>query len=394
MSDEQSDSMPLVSASIITYNRKDMVTAAIDSVLAQDYPNMEVIVCDDGSSDGTGEVIKERYGDRVTYIYQENQGPVAARNTTIRAAQGEFIALQDDDDIWMPEKIGLQVAAMEASPEAGLCYGKCVIATPEDEITDEVFALSDQGRSGDCFGLFLQKNVIMEPAVMLRSSTLDEVGHFDPELRGGKDTDLFLRMTLDHPAAYVPEPILAVREHGGRRTKNATSRRRALHARSLTMAKLLRTLPPEREEFRPTLARRLVWARIDTLRLAPEEMSWEDLTAALVEVYRDTGHVPAPHELAQGTISTLSEWGRAHPDEIRDRLDEASLVKLPAKLAVCVEGGRAAPRAARLYTALGLDHLKRRQLGGTSWIWHGLWRNCGASIGQSWWAATRWMRAD
>ncbi len=394
MSDEQSDSMPLVSASIITYNRKDMVTAAIDSALAQDYPNMEVVICDDGSSDGTGEVIKERYGDRVTYIYQENQGPVAARNTTLQHTSGKYIALNSDDDVWLPEKISRQVAAMEAYPEAGLCYGKCLLMTPEGEITDQAYALSDKGRSGDCFGLFLQKNVIMEPAVMLRSSTLDEVGHFDPELRGGKDTDMFLRVTLNYPAAYVPEAVLAVREHSGRRTKNPTGRKRALHARALTMAKLLRTLPPEREEFRPTLARRLVWARLDTLRLVPEELSWDDLVGELRSVWQDVAWEPAAHELAQGTISTLGDWGRAHPDEAGERLSEEGLVKLIEKLAVCVEGGRPAPRAARLYTALGLDRLKRRQLGGTSWIWHGLWRNCGASIGQSWWAATRWMRAD
>jgi hypothetical protein len=205
---------------------------------------------------------------------------------------------------------------------------------------------------------------------------------------------MFLRITLNYPAAYVPEPVLAVREHGGRRTKNPTGRQRALHARAKTMAKLLEMLPPEREEFRPTLARRLVWARLDTLRLVPEEMSWEDLISELQETWRDVAWEPAAHELAQGTISTLSEWGRAHPDEAEERLSEEGLVKFTEKLAVCVEGGRPSPRAARLYTALGLDHLKRRQLGGTSWLWRGLWRNCGASIGQSWWGATRWMRAD
>lgn len=394
MPDDRSESMPLVSASIITYNRKDMVTAAIDSVLAQDYPNMEVIVCDDGSTDGTGEVIKERYGDKVTYIRQENQGPVAARNTTLEHTSGKYIALNSDDDIWLPEKISRQVAAMEAYPEAGLCYGKCVIATPEGAITDETFALSDQGRSGDCFGLFLQKNVIMEPAVMLRSSTLDDVGRFDPELRGGKDTDMFLRVTLNYPAAYIPEPILAVREHDGRRTKNATGRQRALHARALTMAKLLVMLPPEREEFRPTLARRLVWARLDTLRLVPEEMSWDELVAGLREVWQDVAWEPAAHELAQGTISTLGDWGRAHPDEVGERLSEEGLVKLIEKLAVCVEGGRPAPRAARLYTAVGLDRINRRQPGGASWLWQGLWRNFGASVGQSWWAVTHRKRAD
>ena len=81
---------PLVTVTVTTYNRAGMVTEALDSVLGQTYQNFEVIVVDDGSNDDTGRVIKERYGDRLTYIYQENQGPAGARNASIGAARGQY----------------------------------------------------------------------------------------------------------------------------------------------------------------------------------------------------------------------------------------------------------------------------------------------------------------
>jgi glycosyltransferase involved in cell wall biosynthesis len=394
MTPQAAGDSPLVSAVVATYNRVDLVAQTLDSILAQSYPNLEVIVVDDGSTDGTGEMIPERYGDRVRYFHQDNAGPSAARNRGIEQARGEYIAFLDDDDLWLPTKIEQQVAALERAPDCAVCYTRCGVLTSDGRQTEEIYAVSDEGRSGDVFSLVLRRTAMLLPTVLVRRAALDEVGVFDPALAIGEDTDLFLRLTLRYPAVHLRETLALVREHEGRKTRDDKRRGRHLRARVYIMAKLLDVVPRDREHLLPMIARRLVRARLDVARLGPAERSWDDLVKQLQEVWRDVAWAPATHELAQGTITMLDEWGRAHPDEAGDRLSEEGLVKLTEKLAVCVEGGRSGPRAARLYTALGLDRLKRRQLGGTSWLWRGLWRNFGASVGQSCWAATRWMRAD
>ncbi len=394
MTPRTADDSPLVSAVVATYNRADLVAQTLDSILAQSYSNLEVIVVDDGSTDGTGEMIRERYGDRVRYFRQDNAGPSAARNWGIEQARGEYIAFLDDDDLWLPTKIERQVAALQRAPDCVVCYARCEVLGDDGAGTGEVFAVSDEGRSGDVFTLVLRRTAMLLPTVLVRRAALDEVGLFDPALPIGEDTDLFLRLTLDYPAVYLRETLALVREHEGRKTRDDMRRGRHLRARVYNMAKLLDVVPPNREHLLPMIARRLVKARLDMVRLGLAEHAWEDLVKQLQEVWRDVAWVPASHELAQWTAKLVSDWGRAHPDEAGERLSEEGLVKLIEKLAACVEGGRPGPRAARLYTALGLDHLKRRQLAGTSWLWRGLWRNCGASIGQSWWGATRWMRTN
>jgi len=383
MTQEGAD-LPLVSVSITAYNRADMVIEAIDSVIAQDYPNFEVIICDDGSTDGTGDVIWQRYGDRVTYFWQENQGSVAARNATLQKARGDYVAFMSDDDLWLPDKLSRQVVAMEANPDAGLCYGRCLVVTAEGEHTDRTHELSDQGQSGDVFGLFLDKNVIMEPVTMVRRSVLDEVGHFDPELRGGKDTDLFLRIALRYPAVYIPEPLMLVRVHAGRRTKNATGRERALRARAKTMAKLLGMLPRKRERFRPRLARLLVGARLEIIGLTLEGLSWEELGQELVALHEEPGAAGAEQQLAQGTASLVRRWGRAHPEQA-GRLRGESLRELAEALSSPPQAP--AGREARLSAAMGLNSLRMGKMGeGIGWLARGAARNLPATIGQCGWA--------
>ena len=114
--------MPRVSVIIPTYNRLDYVQEAIDSVLAQTYTDYELIVVDDGSTDGTGDTLKARYGDRIRYLWQENQGWPAARNHGVSIAQGEYIAQLDSDDLWLPEKLVRQVPVLDACPEAVLVF--------------------------------------------------------------------------------------------------------------------------------------------------------------------------------------------------------------------------------------------------------------------------------
>src|SRR5687768_4540645 len=109
-----------VSAIIPTYNRRDLVIRAIESVLAQTRSVDEIVVIDDGSTDGTAEVLRARYGDRVRYVFQSNAGVSAARNHGMSIAQGRYFALLDSDDEWLPEKTARQIEWMQAHPDFGM----------------------------------------------------------------------------------------------------------------------------------------------------------------------------------------------------------------------------------------------------------------------------------
>jgi glycosyltransferase involved in cell wall biosynthesis len=126
----------LVSVLIPTYNRAYIVCRAIESVLAQTYPDIEVIVVDDGSTDDTRERIA-RFGDAVRYIYQQNAGLAAARNTGLAAARGEFIALQDSDDLWLPWKLEAQMAVMAVDSNIALSWTDLTAVNPAGQIVRE-----------------------------------------------------------------------------------------------------------------------------------------------------------------------------------------------------------------------------------------------------------------
>src|SRR3546814_12849880 len=110
---------PETAVIIPTWNRRDLSARGIDSVLAQTRPVGEIIVVDDGSSDGTGEYLADRYGERIVYVRQDNAGVSAARNRGLALARGRYLALLDSDDEWSPEKTPRQVGSLAAHPALG-----------------------------------------------------------------------------------------------------------------------------------------------------------------------------------------------------------------------------------------------------------------------------------
>lgn len=126
----------LVSVIIPTYNRGYFISKTIDSVLAQTYRPIEIIVVDDGSNDDTREVVG-KYGSQVRYIHQENAGLASARNTGLAAARGEYIAFQDSDDIWLPWKLQAQVALMRQVPNLALAWTDMTAVDPDGEMVRE-----------------------------------------------------------------------------------------------------------------------------------------------------------------------------------------------------------------------------------------------------------------
>ncbi|MEW5723183.1 MAG: glycosyltransferase [Thermodesulfobacteriota bacterium] len=195
---------PLVSVIIPVYNRAGLVGRAVDSVLGQTWPNFELIVVDDGSTDRTPEVLAG-YGDRLTLLRQPHSGVSAARNRGLAAAQGDLIAFLDSDDYWDKEKIEAQVRFFQEHPEAIVCQ------------TEEVWVRRGRrvnpGRrhrkpSGEAFFSSLELCLISPSAVMMKRELFDQVGLFDEDLPAAEDYDLWLRVTARHPVWLIERPLV------------------------------------------------------------------------------------------------------------------------------------------------------------------------------------------
>ena len=196
-----------VSVVLPTYNRGWTLKQAVDSVLDQDYGNIELIVVDDGSTDDTPQLLSA-FGDRLRIIRQANQGVSAARNAGIRAATGELIALLDSDDTWLPGKVTAQVAFFSANPSALICQ------------TEEIWIRNGmrvnpgkrhRKEAGMIFEKSLALCLVSPSAVMMRKSLLDEVGLFDESLPACEDYDLWLRIGWKHPIHLIGQQLIVKR---------------------------------------------------------------------------------------------------------------------------------------------------------------------------------------
>ncbi|MBL3619114.1 MAG: glycosyltransferase family 2 protein [gamma proteobacterium endosymbiont of Lamellibrachia anaximandri] len=198
-----------ISVIIPTYNRVDTLPRALDSVLSQHLAPDEVIVVDDGSTDETAELISRRYP-QCRYLHQPNQGVSSARNLGIREAQGEWIALLDSDDAWLPQKLQLQSEALKAEPGHLICH------TEEIWIRNgvRVNAMHKHAKSGGfIFDRCLPLCAISPSSVILHRSLFDSVGLFDERLPACEDYDLWLRICATEPVLFLSEPLIT--KYGG-----------------------------------------------------------------------------------------------------------------------------------------------------------------------------------
>jgi glycosyltransferase involved in cell wall biosynthesis len=213
-------SQELVSVIIPTHNYGDYVADAVKSVLAQTYQTHEIIVVDDGSTDHTREAL-EPYLKQITYIFQNKQGASAARNTGIRRSQGHYIAFLDADDIWLPHKLDCQVRFLREHESVGLVFGqvKNWKNSATDTIPEEVtpaYAMIRTDRElivRDAFKLLLDTCYILTSTVLMRRKCVEKVGLFDESLGAVEDRDLWLRIAMTFPIAYMEQVIVRKRGH-------------------------------------------------------------------------------------------------------------------------------------------------------------------------------------
>jgi len=217
-----------ISAIIPAYNSQDFILDAIQSIQNQTHPVDEIIVIDDGSTDSTQQIIQSQTSN-IKYIHQENQGPSAARNTGIKAAQGNWIAFLDADDQWMPDKIEKQLLALKHSPELHLLAGDMQeIGINHELITQSVLAkhkLLQEFQEinslpiKNALAKLVNKNFIPTGTVLANRSTLIEAGMFNTAIRFGEDLELWAKIATKHPITCLPEVLMLRRLHG----QNATS---------------------------------------------------------------------------------------------------------------------------------------------------------------------------
>ena len=222
--------METVSVIIPTYNRAELISQAIDSVLAQTVPAHEIIVADDGSTDDTAAVVAA-YGDRVRYLALPHRGqPAATRNAGIRAATGVLLAFLDSDDLFLPDKLARQIAALAQTPAAGVVYsnGLYFRTTPAEPVGRVLDGLPTP--SGWVFGELLTGNFLAPPAVLVRRRALDAAGLFEesPGFFAVEDFDLWLRLAAQTPFVYAPGDVAAIRRHEGGISRNTANLRRGV----------------------------------------------------------------------------------------------------------------------------------------------------------------------
>jgi len=199
---------PLVSVIIPTFNRSSMVVEAVESVLAQSYAELEVIVVDDGSTDDTRERLRS-YGQRLILVVNEkNRGVSAARNRGIRQSRGEFVALLDSDDLWRPGKIQRQLDFFSAHPRAMICQTEEIWVRRGRRVNPRQ---KHRKYSGYIFPHCLPLCIVSPSAVMIRRELLSRVGLFDEQLPACEDYDLWLRIAAHEPIFLLGEPLIVKR---------------------------------------------------------------------------------------------------------------------------------------------------------------------------------------
>ena len=218
----------LITIIIPTYNRANLLSRAIKSVLNQTFKDFELIVVDDGSTDNTAEVIKkfQEQDKRIRYIqHDKNKGTAATRNIGIKAAKGEYIAFLDSDDEWFPEKLEKQVSLFEHSLRKNLGFVSCNYLEFYSESGREVLYRVPRHKSS--LKVLLESNTLCNSSnVMIKKEVFDNVGHFDEKIKIGEDWDMWIRIAQKYNFDFVEEPLFKYYIHQNNIMKTTSNLRK------------------------------------------------------------------------------------------------------------------------------------------------------------------------
>jgi glycosyltransferase involved in cell wall biosynthesis len=225
---------PTVSIVIPAYNYARYLPQAIDSALQQSFPAHEILVIDDGSTDGTAQVVAQRYGGnpRVRYLHQPNAGLSSARNTGVKNAHGEFVAFLDADDYWKPDFLREVMARFaRLSEDFAIVATRVTIVTVDGATLPRKQLLADTDYELTCADLLLKSRFSPSTAVV-RRRVFAECGVFDTTLRSSEDRDMWIRIAARHRVWFCGQQLIFVRRHGSSMSTHAdrmkTNTRRTL----------------------------------------------------------------------------------------------------------------------------------------------------------------------
>ncbi|MDG2141233.1 MAG: glycosyltransferase [Gammaproteobacteria bacterium] len=220
---------------IPTYNRRHTLGRSIDSVIAQSLKPAEIIIVDDGSTDGTEDYINKNYPD-ITYIKTRNKGVSAARNQGIRQSRNDWLAFLDSDDEWLPEKLEKQVTAASSEKDYKLIHCDEIWVRNGIRVNSKK---KHEKSGGDIFLKCLPMCVISPSAAIVHRVLFDELGHFDEALPACEDYDLWLRICAVYPVLYINTPLLI--KYGGHKDQLSREYWGMDRFRVEALSKILRT---------------------------------------------------------------------------------------------------------------------------------------------------------
>ena len=296
---------PLVTVVIPTFNRANFVRQAIESVLQQRFQDYELIVVDDGSTDGTRAVI-ESLGPRVRYLYQSNQGAAAARNFGVRHARAPWIAFQDSDDLCAPDHLESLYGYVRDHPDCGMVFGNGTYLDGPQHNRNTIIP-AKKSRHLEATGVTLQdlfaKSIVRLQASIILKSAYDAVGGMDDSLRICHDLDLFFRLSMRVPIKYLDRTVFFYRKHDSNISGNEELR---VMENIKVIEKFLNDFPEARDLIgKFNVARRLAYRYY---RLAKGRRKRNQLPGALEAI--DAAVARAPYSLKYRVYRYL--WGALH----------------------------------------------------------------------------------
>lgn len=217
-----------VSVIVPAFNRAEYIKQTVNSVLIQDYSNVELIVVDDGSNDGTYEILLD-YAEQnklklLTHPGRKNKGQSAALNLGLRAATGEFIAILDSDDLFLSGKLRLQVEYLNSHPEIGLVYGMGEAVDGDGRWMYDIHS-ADHKEPNDPNAVLLDCYFLLPQNALVRRSVYEQVGGFEEAFRAAQDHDMLVRIAENTRFGFIPVKVFQYRRHGDSISSNGQRRR-------------------------------------------------------------------------------------------------------------------------------------------------------------------------
>jgi len=295
---------PLVSIITPSLNQGRFIEAAIDSVLSQDYPRIEYIVIDGGSTDSTLEVLR-RYGDRVQWVSEPDRGQSHAINKGFRRARGDILAWLNSDDTYLPGAVRSAVEHMVEHPDCAMVYGDGYLIDEAGRTTRR-FPASEPF---DLWKLVYVHDYILQQSAFFRRAAIEAVGDLDERLHWGMDWDLFIRIGKRFRVDYLPKALASLREYGTAKTFSGGTRRLS-ELVEVMQRHGSRRYPPARVGYATDTYFRLVFGALEDL--APERYRPAYVRARRILERRTYGLVDRFLRNAQGLYADGWVAPRAH----------------------------------------------------------------------------------